>query len=289
LNARALLFTAEGALRAPWRIAVFIAATVASGVVTYALLTPAAAALGPQGTGLEWFTWIGLGATVGGTAVALRVVDGRLWSDIGLGPASARPRHFAEGWLLGTLAIGLPAVLLLAVDWLALEPSRPGSWAAAALRVSAVLLPAALAEELLFRGYAFAVLREWVGWGPTLALTSVAFGFAHVDNPGASLRALALVMLAGVFLGTIVLVTRSLYAAWMAHFAWNWVMAVLLHSRVSGLGLDTPPDYRTVDAGPDWATGGAWGPEGGAAAALGMTGGLAYLFARRRSQRSLRG
>jgi hypothetical protein len=28
--------------------------------------------------------------------------------------------------------------------------------------------------------------------------------------------------------------------------------------------------WRTIDSGPDWATGGPWGPEGGAAAAAGL-------------------
>jgi uncharacterized protein len=149
--------------------------------------------------------------------------------------------------------------------------------------VSALLLIAALAEELLVRGYVLAVLRETLGWVPALGLTSIAFGYGHVINPGSSLRALALVMLAGLFLGAIIIATRSLYAAWMAHFSWNWTMAVLLHIPVSGWAAETP-DYRTVDSGPDWATGGVWGPEGGAGAALGMAGGVAYLVARRRRQ-----
>jgi hypothetical protein len=147
--------------------------------------------------------------------------------------------------------------------------------------VSTLLLVAALAEELIFRGYIFAVLRDVLGWWPALALTGLAFGYAHVGNPGASLRALGLVMLAGLFLGAIVIVTRSLYAAWMAHFAWNWTMAVLLHIPVSGFETETP-DYRTVDAGPDWATGGVWGPEGGGGAAIGIIAGLGYLVTRQR-------
>ena len=63
--------------------------------------------------------------------------------------------------------------------------------------------------------------------------------------------------------------TKSLYAAWMAHFAWNWTMAVVFHTAVSGYPMEAP-GYRYVDAGPDWATGGDWGPEGGIPAALGM-------------------
>jgi hypothetical protein len=99
-------------------------------------------------------------------------------------------------------------------------------------------------------------------------------------NPGADARSIAIVTLSGVFLGMVVIVTRSLYAAWMTHWAWNWVMAVPLHTFVSGQPLPHP-DYQIVDAGPDWATGGTWGPEGGTGAAIGILVGLAYLYMRR--------
>jgi len=281
LTAQALLFTPQGALRAPWRIVTFLIATLACGVVGYILLTVVGTALGPLVLGFDWDPWLALFAVLGATVVTLRAVDRRPWSDLWLGGAAARAHYFVEGWLLGAGAIALASVLLLAAGWLAVEPNRPGSWSRAALRVSAMLLAAALAEELFFRGYLLAVLRQALGWAPALFFTSVAFSLAHAENLGAAPQPLALVGLAGLFLGGIVLVTRSLYAAWMAHFAWNWVMAVLMHSRVSGLG-SAAPHYRTVDAGPDWATGGVWGPEGGGAAAVGMAAGLAYLVARRR-------
>ncbi len=89
------------------------------------------------------------------------------------------------------------------------------------------------------------------------------------------------VVLAGLFLGGVLLATRSLYAAFAAHLAWNWVLAGALHSAVSGIPFSTP-DYRVVDAGPDWATGGLWGPEGGLPAALGLCAATTYLYARRR-------
>ena len=111
-------------------------------------------------------------------------------------------------------------------------------------------------------------------------MTSVGFGLLHLANNGATVESLALVTLAGFFLAAVLYATRSLYAAWMAHFAWNWTMAVLFHSAVSGYPLESPR-YRYVDAGPDWATGGDWGPEGGIPAGLGMIGGMTYLFARR--------
>jgi len=48
---------------------------------------------------------------------------------------------------------------------------------------------------------------------------------------------------------------------------------------VSGIPI-IAPDYRVVDAGPDWLTGGAWGPEGGLAAALSMFLIVIYIYAR---------
>jgi hypothetical protein len=127
----------------------------------------------------------------------------------------------------------------------------------------------------------FAALRDAMGTAAALCLTSAAFGFVHVSNPGSDPRALVLVALAGVFLGAVVLLLGSLYAAWLAHLAWNWVMAVIFHVSVSGNPFPTP-DYRVVDAGPDWLTGGAWGPEGGLGALAGMAAALGFLMVRRR-------
>jgi membrane protease YdiL (CAAX protease family) len=280
LTARALLYTSGGALRTPWRVIGFLVATALCGLIGAAVLAPfrpAISATGPPGLSDSMVVLV---AVAGGHMITLRWIDPRPWRDVWLDRAAAGPRRLIEGYLLGVLAIGLPSAALIAAGWLTVESHAPGSWISAALRVSLLLLVAALAEELVFRGYLLALLREKLGWGPALAVTSIAFGYAHVSNPGLSTRALVLVMLAGFFLGATVAVTRSLYAAWMAHFAWNWTMAVLLHVPVSGLATETP-DYRTVDAGPDWATGGPWGPEGGGGAALGMAGGLAYLVARR--------
>ena len=142
------------------------------------------------------------------------------------------------------------------------------------------LAPAALWEELVFRGYAFAVLAEWWGTPAALGATSLVFGLVHLQNVGATPESIAVVVMAGVFLGAVLVVLRSLWAAFAAHLTWNWVLAGVLHSAVSGVPFATP-DYRLVDAGPDWATGGVWGPEGGVPAALGLVVVTAYLYLRR--------
>jgi membrane protease YdiL (CAAX protease family) len=204
------------------------------------------------------------------------------WRLVGLDRSALTWRAVLGGAGLGAAAVGIPSLLLLAIGWLRIEPA-PGSdvWGAAG-RALVLLVPAALWEELVARGYLLALLRERFGARLAIAATSVGFGVLHLENAGATLQSIALVTLAGVFLGSIVIAFRSLYAAWAAHVAWNFVMAGIMHSAVSGIGMGAPR-YRTIDAGPDWATGGVWGPEAGLFAGAAMA--LATYFLLRRTTR----
>lgn len=281
---RSLLHTRSGTLRAPWRLVVFFGSSAAFSVPLLFLRTLLPAPVDAPPFGMAW-DGIALSlALLAGTWYALVRVDGRPWRDAWMGPGAAAPGRLLTGVALGTLAVGLPALALVAVGWLRFAPTDEGSSLLAAALAFLLLAPAAAFEELAVRGYAMAALREALGWWPAILVTSLVFGVLHARNPGATAPSIALVTLAGVFLAVIVMATGSLWAATAAHLAWNWTMAALLHAPVSGLGLATP-DYRLVDAGPDWATGGAWGPEGGAGAAVGMIVGTAYLYARRRRRR----
>lgn len=282
MKARGVFFAADGRLLAPWRIAIFLVASVVCGIVAAFTIVPTIGAIyGIIGLALTSEGWWGLGAFYGATVISLRTVDKKPWSYVWLDRHAARPQVLARGLLIGGLAIGIPCALLASFGWLGRVPAPEGSWGAAALRTAILLLPAALVEELALRGYVFAVINETLGWKWALGLTSLAFGVLHGNNPGASVEPILLVVLAGVFLGAVLLATRSLYAVWMAHFAWNFVLAAFFHAAVSGLSITETPGYRFIDAGPDWATGGPWGPEGGIFAGLGMLGGLGYLYARR--------
>lgn len=280
MSARAIFVGSDGRPRAPWRLAVFLLVASVVTLLLWSLSAPAIAlledAIGMVGVG----TWIALAvALVIAHGISVEWVERRPWRMVALGTDAARPRRLLEGAALGTLAIGVPIGVLWAVGWLTFEPAPEGSWWAEAARVAIVLAPAAFAEELLVRGYLFAVVRETLGTWAALLLSSITFGMLHLDNPGATPVSIAMVVLAGVFLGGVVVAMRSLYAAWMAHLAWNFTLAGFFHVPVSGLGFRTP-GYRLVESGPDLITGGSWGPEGGIAAGVGMLGALAYLIAR---------
>lgn len=283
MSSREVFFTEGGALRAPWRIAVFAAVSMTAVAVIAGVATPFVEYfVGPAAlTNASTDSWIELLGVLAGTAITLRLIDKRPWSDVWLDRAAAEPRLLARGFAIGALAIGLPILLLIGGHWLRKAGAPSGSWVAAAGRVTLFLAPAALLEELITRGYILSVLKDSWGWGWSITAMSLAFGALHLANNGASAGSVALVTLAGFFLAAVLYATRSLYAAWMAHLAWNWTMAVVFHASVSGYPLEAPA-YRYVDAGPDWATGGVWGPEGGVPAGVGMCAGIMYLVARRR-------
>ena len=273
--------TPEGGLRAGWRVLLFLAlfSVFYEAVNTFiAYVRPADYAA----LQIEQYVLLVLAAWLA-HYIMLRWVDHTSWSYVGLGAEQCTSRALVVGLALGSLCILVPSAGLLLAHDLTLVTGLQGrhDWLVLASGGALLFLPQSLVEELLSRGYIFAALRDWVGEMGALAFTSVGFGLLHMGNPGATAQSVSVVVLAGIFLGAILVVTRSLYAAWMAHFAWNWSMADLLHAPVSGVRFPYSA-YRVDDSGPDWLTGGSWGPEGGVAAAVGMIAGIALLIAWRR-------
>jgi membrane protease YdiL (CAAX protease family) len=285
MNAHSVFFTTAGNVRAPWRLLFFAVAFVGCGLFAAVLVSPiVGSAFNALGLRSETFASIvEVVAAIAATALALRWLEHKPWSDVGLDLAAAMPMKLGTGFAIGAVAIAAPILLLIAIGWLDRVPATTLDWGYPIIRMTVLLLPAAFAEELITRGYVLTALREALGWPWAVAITSVGFGLLHLQNAGSDARSVTLVALAGVFLAMVRIATGSLYAAWMAHFAWNWVMAAVFHAPVSGFAFDAPL-YRYVDSGPDWATGGAWGPEGGVPAGLAMitgTGLLLWQFRRR--------
>ena len=265
-------------LRPVWLIVAFyIISFLTLGILETAVaLVAGPAAVNPREA---LFQWMSLASVVLATWIMLRKVEKLPWSAVGLDRPALTPPLIITGAALGGLTIGVTSLLLLAARMLRIDPTVAGSWWGQAGRSVLVLLPAAFFEELFIRGFVFSVLRRAWGWRLALVVTSVVFGLLHAWNPGADAESILAVIVAGFFLGAILLATRSLYAAGAAHFAWNWVMAAAMHIAVSGIPSGDV-DYRTVETGPDWLTGGPWGPEGGLAAVVMMFVAIFYLYGR---------
>lgn len=285
-----IFYAAPGQLRALWRLLLFGLAVLVTDPIIESVLTPLFGALTTvSGMRLEAYPWVTMCAVLGGLAFALRGVDRQPWQHVGLDRSAWRLRRLSAGLVLGTAAILATMGLLFLSQSAHVESTRTAldgvisadtvwstsSWSNTALRLALLLAPAALWEELLFRGYLWTVANDAGGVVLARWSTAIAFGVVHLTNPGAGVVSTLLVIVAGFALGAIRERTGSLAAAWFAHFAWNWVMAAVLHVPVSGVPFDSP-GYRIVSSGPSWWTGGAWGPEGGVAALIVLCVALAF-------------
>ena len=136
----------------------------------------------------------------------------------------------------------------------------------------AVFIPAAAAEEMLFRGYTLQTFTRaklaWVG----VIVTCVAFSLLHMNNPNVvPVFTFINTALAGVWLAVAYLRTRSLWLPLGIHFSWNWTMNSFMGIPVSGITKFAPaPLFLALDSGPAWLTGGDYGLEGGAACTIAL-------------------
>ncbi|MGQ0702768.1 MAG: lysostaphin resistance A-like protein [Gemmatimonadales bacterium] len=195
---------------------------------------------------------------------------------------SPRGRGLGSGVLIGAglaaLAMGA-AVVLGQAEWRE-DGGTALQWLGALGLTSLVLVPAAAAEELAFRGVPLIALSRAFGRTPALVVLAILFGSAHFANPEAGSLALANIALAGVFLGLMFFTPGGLWTSTGAHLGWNLTLAGLA-APVSGIPLAMPwLDYST--GGPAWLTGGSFGPEGGVLASLCLVGGSVLAIRRGR-------
>jgi membrane protease YdiL (CAAX protease family) len=156
------------------------------------------------------------------------------------------------------------------------------SWLATAVTLGFGLLLAALAEELIFRGFPLARLAAGIGKVGASAVLAVLFAGVHLGNPAVSPLGVLNVVLAALVLSAAFFTPGGLPAAWGVHLGWNAGLALGADAPVSGLTFRVP----AVEFAPGrlgWVTGGAFGPEGGVGASLVMVIALIWLvwYARR--------
>jgi membrane protease YdiL (CAAX protease family) len=222
------------------------------------------------------------GVTLGSTALFTWLIGIRA---LGLTLADLRYRtgHRESGFVVGAVAGALAAgtaltiaALLGGAEWIR-DEGTPVGYLQAATTTILILAPAALSEELLFRGVPLVLLASALGRGTAVVLVSLAFALAHFANPNVTMLGIGNIALAGIFLGLAFYAPGGIWTAWGAHLGWNAMLAAL-DTPVSGVPFRIPfIDYEPGD--PAWLTGGQFGPEGGLSSTLALT--IAILVARR--------
>ncbi|HJR51816.1 MAG TPA: CPBP family intramembrane glutamic endopeptidase [Gemmatimonadales bacterium] len=186
---------------------------------------------------------------------------------------------FGLGLVAGAMAAGIGlgvAALAGGAEW-SRDTGTAGDYLGTVATTLVVLAPAALAEEVLFRGVPVVTLARAFGRGTAIVLVAVAFALVHLANPNVTALAIGNIALAGIFLGLAFYAPGGIWTAWGAHLGWNGMLTAL-DAPVSGVPFRIPfIDYDPGD--PAWLTGGAFGPEGGLASTLALT--IAVLVARR--------
>ncbi len=169
---------------------------------------------------------------------------------------------YVRGLLVGfgMFAVIVGLMLLLGM----VEPESGGGQAllGPALLVVLAWVVQGAAEEVLARGFVLPIVGNRWGSAVAIAISSLLFMVLHVFN--ANLNPIGLVNLAlfGVFAAIYALAEGGLWGICALHSVWNWAQANFFGLPVSGLELQSGLIFNLVETGPDWLTGGAFGPEG---------------------------
>ncbi len=262
--------------------ALYLGGSLATGGDAGAVLGDVASARLPVGLLLP-SAWLGL-LVAAGLAAAFHAWGGEDplagwrsgWRALGL--------DIAAGLALGLASMIAVAAVDFALGWSAWTAPDLGPALVGLGWMIAVLVPAAAAEEVIFRGYVLRTLENWRGWTLGFVVSSVLFGLAHSLNPNVSALPLINIVLAGAALALAYRVSGGrLWLPIAYHFMWNYAQGPLLGFPVSGLG-DFQAGLTATTTGPALWTGGAFGPEGGLAATAILLATCAGLWAWRRAQ-----
>ncbi len=182
-------------------------------------------------------------------------------------------RGAALGWSLLLAAI-LPMMLLGS-----LHPEFNLSLANLGYAILSLLTIAiaTLALEVAFRGFLFIQFIE--ATSPVFAAIVLSFLYATLAafRPDATAPSILNAFLFSLLFCTAYLRSRALWIGWGIHFAWNAVAAIVFGLPIAGdAGFNNL--IFTSATGPEWITGGPFGPEAAFFTAIVLIAGLFMLF-----------
>ena len=175
-----------------------------------------------------------------------------------------RPLQLMLGGASGAAMVALPIAVLFAIG--AYEKVRFRGVSPELLGVAVLIGIAAVLEELVYRCLLFRLLERAWGTGIALVAQALIFAVGHLGNveqgrTGDVVAMLVSVTLLGLLWAGLFVLARNLWVVAAHHAAWNFTILL------SGVPLSGIEDWRKLTpfesryAGPDWLTGGMFGPE----------------------------
>jgi len=166
-------------------------------------------------------------------------------------------RQTALGLLLGFAFISV----IMLIMWIAGGYTVSGFNSFSAIWPFLIMsVQAGVVEEIISRGVIFRIAEEGIGTWWSVVLSAFIFGFMHIWNPNATLfSSVSIALTAGVILAMLYVITRQLWVPIGLHIGWNFTLGGIYGAPVSG---GEPGGLLAAHfSGPEWLTGGAFGPE----------------------------
>lgn len=177
------------------------------------------------------------------------------------------------GFIVGFIMFSLVVLILkltgnIEVD---LNPGVPSGMVA--LSSILLIIPGRIiqssTEEILTRGWLMGTLGAKYNATIALIVSSSMFGILHLTNPGVNIISFFNIILIGLFLGLYAIKTNNLWGVCGIHTAWNWAQGNIYGFPISGSERSIAGSLISLNgSGPDWITGGSFGPEAGIAATI---------------------
>lgn len=273
----------ERRLRAGWRILVqFILSLVlitVAGLITY---PPLGSLNLPQDIEVLSFYTVWMFVVTLSVFLSRRYLDRRTFVSLGLHWNRQAIADLLFGFGLASVLMGLIYSLEWAAGWLKFE-----GFIWQQLPLSTVIFQSFVGllsfgvtvgwfEELRDRGYLLQNLKDGLNLPWALLLSSAAFAVGHLGNPNASWISTLGIFLAGFFLAYGWVRTRQLWLSIGLHAGWNFFEGVVFGFPVSG--VETFHLIKQTVSGPEWITGGAFGPEAGLVVILAILVGTLLIY-----------
>jgi uncharacterized protein len=164
----------------------------------------------------------------------------------------------------GVVLVALPITVLFVMGTYERVSFR--GFQLALLGIAGLIVVAAILEELVYRCLVFRLLERGMGTAVALVLQAIVFAIPHLGNldKGTTwdvVATLVSVTLLGLLWAGVFILTRNLWVAAANHAAWNFTILL------SGVPLSGIEDWQVSApiesrySGPDWLTGGQFGPE----------------------------
>lgn len=215
--------------------------------------------------------------------VMFRFVDQRPWRYSGLILNKPWLKEFFAGTVIAAFIMGIIFLTIwqsngLEINGFGWERNGQQYWLIPVSVFFIQMLSVGFYEEVLSRGYLIPNIKEGFTMGTitpfkatliSVILSSALFGLGHAANPDASLTAVFNILLAGIMLAIPFILTGRLAMSIGLHFSWNFFQGGIFGFRVSGLEIRNSI-IQIQQKGPDWWTGGTFGPEAGLTGVLGI-------------------